>query len=251
MLDNPCHILAREVVHCIPTRRQHMRLIYRYATDYSWLTAYRNWAPYRYIVLALSTVRFHRYCNVLRGQDVRLEQGARNLIERMVSLTPMDLLPRFYRRWFAKSCGKDIINNSALQTPLPAVDDSTYIRHCILDGPWFAGWASADHQSCDGSCEDMEDYFPSAACNGSCGKASPSPAWITSPAKSTSPILDNLDTTYSIPCQRGVDNSAYTWRKDYALGRGVESTNEPSYALRYASALAISGILLFALQRSA
>lgn len=68
----------------------------------------------------------------------------------------------------------------------------------LRKGPYFAGWKPC-------SINDIEEYQP---CLMDCSV----------PETNSSP-----DDTWYIPEQWGVDNSAYTWRRDKQLKRGFES----------------------------
>ncbi len=58
----------------------------------------------------------------------------------------------------------------------------------------------------------------------------------------TSTAASQLDDEWSIPAQRGVDNSAYTWRRDRQMGRVVDN-NGGIWWMAAATLAAVSGIL--------
>lgn len=72
--------------------------------------------------------------------------------------------------------------------------------------------------------------------------------WLQSSEYQTDETF-TADLDWRIPCQRCVDNSAYTWRQDVLLGRGMNDSR-PMYIYRYSAAAGLVLAIAFIAQRS-
>ncbi|RUP43334.1 hypothetical protein BC936DRAFT_137330 [Jimgerdemannia flammicorona] len=141
----PCHIqlhsrfkedwLFHQTIHCVPTRRGHMRIIYRESRTFFQLGYSIPFAT-EYMKNFSKKIIFQDY-ELLRGQQNRLRQGANE----WNSPIQVDVLPRLYRQWWKASYG----------------------RRGAFD-PWFKGYSgdiedllAPDAPYCSGCSSDLSD----------------------------------------------------------------------------------------------
>jgi hypothetical protein len=117
-----------------------------------------------------------------------------------------------YREWLKKAM-------SAKQAPINCVSLSV--------GPYFQGWAPC--RSSGSKVVDVED-LGSSSCAQDC----------TIPSVNAVQVV--VDDSWYIPNQRGVDNSAYTWRRDRQLGRGVQPSSSWWPSLTSLSAIVLVAV---------
>ncbi|RUS14264.1 hypothetical protein BC937DRAFT_94082 [Endogone sp. FLAS-F59071] len=106
----PCHIqlqfkfkngwLLHQTLHCVPTRRGHMRLIYRESRTF-FTMSYSLQFLSGFMENFTKKIIFQDY-ELLRGQQNRLRQGAKE----WNSPIQVDALPWLYRQWWKVSFGR-------------------------------------------------------------------------------------------------------------------------------------------------
>jgi hypothetical protein len=183
----------RQTMLCVPRKPGHMRLIYMQSRDFlPWLDRLpgMEWL----MQLMSAKIQFQDY-ELLHGQQARLQQGSKA----WHAPIQVDGLPRRYREWL-RSAHKLDYGGPVKQ------DDYWCQRSGASNGPYFSGWNRHCEKSAADSAGDIED-IPMHPCHQDCS------------VPPTFTAADQLDDEWSIPRQRGVDNSAYTWRRDRQMGR--------------------------------
>ena len=178
---------------CMPRKPGHMRLLYMHSFSFlpplHYLPGVKQFFDYRNL-----QIQFQDY-ELLHGQQARLQQGAK------AWHTPIqvDGLPKMYRDWLKKAISRVYDH---------ALNHDDYVCSLFSKGPYFRGWmpCASTSKTKESGVGDIEDLHP---CQHDCSV----------PETSTLPAA--IDDEWSIPRQRGVDNSAYTWRRDLQLGRGL------------------------------
>ncbi|KAI3645524.1 hypothetical protein MP228_008452 [Amoeboaphelidium protococcarum] len=175
--------LMNQTMHCTPTKEGHMRLIYSHARSFI------RWAE-SVPVLSLSynswistKIVFQDY-ELLHGQQARLSQGAKA----WHSPIQVDGLPKLFREWLRKAMTNDY------NAKMNVTDDYACVTY---NGPYFRQW-----KQCQGGSKQTEDIED-----------------LTLDKSVLQQPVDDFEWMH--PHQYGVDNSAYTWRKDVQLGRST------------------------------
>lgn len=197
-----------QVMVCVPRKPGHLRLLYCHSFEGLpplHLIPGFNWYMDKYV----AKIQFQDY-ELLHGQQARLQQGSKA----WHSQIQVDGLPKQYRIWLRKASEYDFASSKF------SMDDYGVL---LNKGPYFKGWKHC-------SIKDIEDI--SHPCKLDCS------------VPETNLSSGEIDDLWSIPNQKGVDNSAYTWRRDLNLGKNV--SNISTSALLIFGALAAAGFSVFA-----
>jgi hypothetical protein len=203
---------------------------------------------------------------LLHGQQARLSQ----LAKPWNSPIQVDGLPKAYRMWLRKAMSLREVDTASPKLRISLDGHADHDQQdddgeeVVLIGPYFVDYRSRKYlqvcrssQLCspqngsghagNASGSDVEDLVPSQT------KASRTPkkGSAMAPAAVSEDSwtrYNDVDSSWTIPRQRGVDNSAYTWRRDFQLGRALRrqigsfhetslQTNRQSFLWRYLGAV--------------
>lgn len=113
----------------------------------------------------------------------------------------VDGMPKLYREWLRKAMSRTY--------PASTTQDD-YTCVVLRKGPYFQGWKPCGTSSSTTTASDIEDL--THPCQHDCSVPHGSQQGI-----------ESVDERWTVPKQRNVNNEAYTWRRDEALGRGRNS----------------------------